>query len=656
MTRSRKKNALKARIMTVYVLCVLIFFGLWGRALFVQCIQGPSLASQANQQHWTEVYSHGQRGEILDCRGHLLAKSILVASVFARPGQVVNAVSVAKQLSEILELREEAILPRLQSSKSFVWIARQIGDDQAYKLRQSDIPGVYLTEEKRRFYPYGHLAGQLLGFVGVDNYGLEGLELSFNEYLSGKKRVYQVQRDGYGHLLYAPGQFDAYELRGRNIHLTIDTRIQLAVERALSHAVEAYKAKSGMGLVIEVETGAVRGWAHYPFFNPNNFQQYTSQDWRNRIVIDVFEPGSTLKPLLVAAALEEGVCHTDQIYFCENGSWKFHGHKIRDTHEYGWLPVNRIVRYSSNIGAGKISLDLGKKNYYRYLSDFGLSKSSGLPLPGENKGILRPPALWTGIDLVAAAFGQGLSVNTFQLASAFLCLANQGLAIHPHILEHPVQDHDPGNRILSPGTCQQVLKMMHNVVQADGTGTRARIEGFSVGGKTGTAQKAIPEGGYGNSYVASFVGLFPSMDPEYLILVVIDEPKRNHYGGVVAAPAVRDIGLEVITHSRAFRKNCVNNKADWKQGKPGQSELIEMTASKKMTVKSRQDILQDSEVPDFTGWSIRKTLELLGNNGIIPDLRGHGVFVTKQSPDPGQLWSHVQDSQWVLWLGDKSDT
>ncbi len=655
MVRSRKKQFFRLRIGIVYSICILILLGLWGHAFYVQIIRGPYLASQAHRQHWSQVYSYGERGEIFDCRGHLLAKSVDVSSVFARPDQIKDQRSTAGTLSRILGLRQEKILSLLRSEGSFVWIARQIGDKKAFKLRKNHLDGIYTTKEKRRFYPYGHLAGQLLGFVGIDNHGLEGLELSFDKYLSGQKKSYQVQRDGLGDLLYSSGQFDPNQLQGRDLRLTIDTRIQLAVEEALKDSVDTHKARSGLGLVIEVETGKIRAWAHYPFFNPNNFQKYSSKEWRNRIALDLFEPGSTLKPLLIASALEEGICQDDQIYFCEQGSWSFHDQIIEDTHDYGWLPVNKIVRYSSNIGAGKIGLDLGKKRYHSYLTELGLGSRTGLPLPAENKGVLRPPSAWTEVDLVSAAFGQGLSLNVLQLARAFSCLANHGKMKSLRILKQPKQDNGPVRRVLSRQTCQDVLEMMEDVVQEDGTGTQARIKGFSVGGKTGTAQKATSEGGYGDGYVASFVGLFPSLDPEYLILVIIDEPRDSHYGGVVAAPAVRDIGLNVITYSREFREKLVNRDINIRGKASEQSARIMMAASGKNTYRQKEQGWQDIKVPDFTGWSINQALKILGKRGIVPDFRGQGVFIKEQSPDPGQSWSKVRDNRWILWLGDKSN-
>ncbi len=655
MVKARKKSFLKLRIGLVYSLCILMLLGLWVYAFYIQIVRGPYLASKAHEQHWSNVYSNGDRGEILDCRGHLLAKSVDVSSVFARPGQVADKKSTAKSLSHILDMRQEKIYDLLRNKSSFVWVARKIGDDKASKVRKASLDGLYLTEDQGRFYPNGHLAGQLLGFVGVDNHGLEGLELSFDQYLAGKKKSFQVQRDGLGHILYASGQFDQDQLQGQDIHLTIDTRIQLAVEEALKRSVDAHQAKSGMGLVIEVETGKIRAWGQYPFFNPNKFQRCSSKEWRNKIVLDLFEPGSTLKPFLVAAALEEDVCQTDKIYFCEQGCWRFHDQVIEDTHDYGWLPVNKIIRYSSNIGAGKIGLDLGKKRYYRYLAELGFGRSTKMPLPAENKGVLRPPSAWNKVDLVSAAFGHGLSLNALQLGRAFCCLANHGKKQALHIIEKPDQGKGRLKRVFSSETCQDILQMMEDVVQEDGTGTRARIEGFSVGGKTGTAQKATSAGGYGDAYVATFIGLFPSLDPEYLILVVIDEPEDNHYGGVVAAPAVRDIALNVITYSREFRAKLGHKDGQIRKKGTGKTSKILMTASRKVSNEQKKDLWQDVKVPDFNGWSISQALVYLGKKGIVPDLRGQGVFIREQSPDPGQPWAKVKDNKWVLWLDDKSD-
>jgi len=650
--RSRRKKAKdwsRIRLAALGFFCAMIWLGLWARAYHVQIIQGPDLSQRADQQYWITMSTYGQRGQITDSKGRLLARSVRVSSIFARPEDVAHPQQTSRVLSRILGIDQARILKSLQAERAFVWIERKVSDKKSFQVQSAQLPGVYLTEEKDRYYPQGHLAGQLIGFVGLDNTGLEGLEQSLDSILVGERREFVAQRDASGQVLYAPGQLGS-TLAGEDVRLTIDANLQFSAEQALAEAVEANRAKSGMILAVEVQSGEILAWAHYPFFNPNLYRQSVASQWRNRVALDDFEPGSTLKPLLVAAALEEGATSPRKIYFCENGEWKFQGHRFNDTHEYGWLSLRRVIRYSSNIGAGKIGLDLGAGTYFSYLDRLGLGQETGLPLPGESRGILRRPGQWTDVDLVSASFGQGLSTTALQLARAYLCVASKGVLKPLKLIASPEQDRHEPVRVFATSTAETVLAMLQEVVQEDGTGTQARIEGVSVGGKTGTAQKAIPEGGYGHEYMASFVGLFPAMNPDYLILGVVDEPKRNHYGGVVAAPAVREVALELVSGSdpEPARQTVRSTRTS--------TDIRADTARFRVTQKASPEkaaASNDGLVPDLRGLSLRQALEVLVQRGVVPRVKGSGVMVTRQEPDPGRAWPESSSANWLLWLGDR---
>lgn len=644
-----KKDWSSFRIVILGVFVGVIFVGLWFRAFYVQVISKDKLSFQAAKQHWEKEYVSGERGEIFDRKESLLAKSVLVQSVFARPKEVENYKRSSDILAKILNEPQDEIFSRLKKEKEFVWIARKIGDRKSYQIRKANMQGIYLTEEKRRFYPQSRLAGQLLGCVGLDNHGLEGLELYFDDFLSGNKKEYLVQKDASGRLLYVPGQLQD-DLSGADLHLTIDARIQFAAEEALAQAVEKFRAKCGTCLVIKVNNGEILAWANYPFFNPNNYRKSTPEERRNRVVLDQFEPGSTLKPFLVASALEEGVCTLRKLYFCENGKWRVHGQCFNDSHEYAWLSVRQIVKYSSNIGAGKIGLQLGAQSYYHYLKKLGLGEETGVPVPGQSSGILRPAKSWTKVDMIAASFGQGISVNSLQLAKAYLCLANKGIA-KPLSLVKEHKNRSQPIRVFSEDTTKTVLSMLKDVVEEDGTGTKARISGFSVGGKTGTAQKVSANGGYGNEYVASFVGLFPALEPKYLVLAMIDEPKKNHYGGVVAAPVVREVGVNLISLAQDLQNMWASSSQEalGKEHFKGKDKNI---FSKQASVSFAKKI--GDQIPDLRGVSLRRALELLVQKGIIPEVRGSGVLVKRQKPSPGTSWAKNNSENWVLWLTEKT--
>ena len=649
-TLNRKKRDWSSlRIVLLAGAFTLAWIGLWGRAYYVQAVLGLDLLQQAEGQYWTKEAVHGERGEIFTRHGRLLAKSLIVKSVFARPKKVKDIPTTSHALAEILDQSRSSIRKKLSREAGFVWIARKVGDKQAERIQAAHLPGVFLTEEAGRVYPQGSLAGQLIGFVGLDNQGLEGLELSFEDHLAGSRKQFLVQHDASGRLLYAPDQLTS-DLDGRDLHLTLDTRLQFAAEKALAEAVTANKAEHGMCLVVQVDSGEILAWANYPFFNPNTFRNNEPQDWRNRIGLDEFEPGSTMKPFLVASAMEEKVVGPHTIYFCENGDWSFQGHVFRDTHDYAWLPVTRIIRYSSNIGAAKIGLELGSKRYYRCLRQLGLGQKTGLPLPAESDGVLRPPK-WNPVDLVSASFGQGFSLTALQLTQAYLCLANKGVKIPLKLVKQPRQSRFEPQRVFSEATATRVLRMLQDVVQEDGTGTQARIPGLKVGGKTGTAQKASPEGGYAEKYVASFIGLFPSVDPEYLVVAVVDEPKKSHYGGVVAAPAVRKVGLELLSYADEFQglqlQQASNARAPSRAAKPDPSGYSLVRTDLQTELAS---LSSGSGVPDLRGLPLRRALELLARKGIMPQVKGSGVVVDGQSPEPGAQWRN--DGQWVIRLSE----
>jgi len=627
---------------------LLVLIGLWSRAYYIQIVQGSKLEKEAEDQYWDKKTAYGKRGEIYDRKGNLLAKTVMVDSVFARPKRIKNPVRASRILGEILELETGTIRAKLQKKADFVWIVRQIGDVKSKKIRDARLKGIYLIEKQRRYYPQGHLAGQLLGCVGVDNKGLEGLELSFDKYLRGSKKKYLQCKDAAGRLI-APGQVKR-DLSGKDLKLTLDSTIQYAAEKALERAVTEYEGKSGSCLVLKVDSGDVLAWANYPFFNPNKYRHSSAGCRRNRVALDVLEPGSTLKPILVASALQEDVCSKNDQYFCENGKWTICGEQIRDTHEYGKLPVHKIIRYSSNIGAGKIGLELGKKRLYSYLSELGVGKKSTLPLPGEGAGILRPAVSWTEVDLVSASFGQGLSMNSLQLAKMYNCLANNGVLKDLNLLKKPAEDteKDVNKRVFSPETANTVLKMLRSVVEQNGTGTKARIKGLHVGGKTGTAQKA-GSNGYTNKYTASFVGLFPALNPEYLVLAIVNEPRGSHYGGVVAAPVVREVGQELLAYKDDLRRTYVDKSEEVEVQESVQDKKNYFQIAPERNQKAKcVDGLDMDKVPNIKGEALRCALEKLAKRGVLPEIRGKGQIVKKQSPSPGSPIKESVDN--TIWL------
>ncbi|NMC50008.1 MAG: PASTA domain-containing protein [Desulfovibrio sp.] len=671
--RQRVRDWSRAKLTFVGVVFFLVLAGLWLRAGYLQIVQGPDLARLALRQHMASESDRGERGQIFDRNGRLLAKTVEFTAVSVRPREIVDPDAAAGQLGSILEVKPAWIKKKLVSSKPFVYISRRVDDKTAARIKQAAIPGVFLEAEHGRSYPNRHLAGQVLGFVGMDDQGLEGLELSYEDWLAGRRAKYAVQRDASGRKLYfdAQGQ-EMRDLRGRDLTLTIDAQIQFFAEEELVKAVTTHHGKAGTCLVIHVPTGEILAWANYPFFNPNAARSVSPKEGRNRSALDVVEPGSTMKPLVVAAALQEGVVKPDTTFFCENGKFKVANRIIKDTHSYGDLTVNKIVRWSSNIGAAKIGMLLGPKRLHADFEKLGFGTPTGLPLSGEGRGLVRSLKDWAPIDTATASFGQGVAVTPIQLAQAFLTLANDGVRKPLKLVLDPPQNmpQEVPVRVFDAEVARTVQRMMREVIfEEKGTGRSAMIEGVDMGGKTGTAQKASPSGGYGDKYLATFLAFVPAETPQYLVMVMVDEPEPSHYGGVVSAPAVREVTQKTLSYLGRMpvvqlakgheqlhavpspeavalgpAEACAAGLPAGKAIDPGEAEVVNVTAA-----------ADAPAVPNFSGMPLRRAVEILISRGIVPRLEGQGLVVSRQSPSPGAPWpGPKKDQEFVLWLSRPS--
>jgi cell division protein FtsI (penicillin-binding protein 3) len=636
--RSVSRDWSGIKIIGLAVVFTLCFLGVWARAYHIQIRSGHSLVERANRQYWASRTLQGERGAILDRKGRLLAKSVPTHSVFINPAQIKDMKQTVDTLHRIVGGTKKNLAALMREQGSFVWVARQIGDRQVAEIRQADLPGVYLKKEWIRIYPQGHVAAQLLGFVGIDGKGLEGLERSFDHTLSGSSAHQRVPRDATGGQLYT-GQDEA-DVDGSSITLTIDSVIQSSAEEALAGAVEKFHGKRGNCLVVEVETGDILAWAHYPFFDPNQYAKSNPRIWRNRICLDLVEPGSTFKPFVVAASLQNRICSSETRFFCENGEWQQGRNKIRDTHEYKKLTVDEIIRYSSNIGMSKIGLALGAKTLFNQLQSFGFLETTKVPVPGEANGLIRPPHQWTDVDLCSASFGQGVAVTPLQLARAYLALANGGRMRPLRVVQESTPE-GATRQVVRKEVARTVLTMLRGVVEEDGTGTQARIPGIEVGGKTGTAQKSVKTGGYGNAFLASFVGLIPALEPKYLILAMVDEPNPQHYGGVVSAPIVKEVAIKML----AYRGESPQS---WEHEVPAQDTAAIRVKSRVQQDGSVQD--EGKHVPDLQGQPLRKAVEIMARHGVVPHIQGQGMFVARQEPQAGTAWNRVRAESLKLWL------
>ena len=545
-----KKRPMGPRIVFIQILLVGCLCLLGARSFEVQIFQARDLTQKAENNYSRHLTIQGERGLILDRNFNKLGASIDALTVTADPSQIEAPEKTAKALAGILKIDRAPLAKRLATDRRFAVVARDISPDQAAQIRELKIRGIYFKNDSKRFYPNRNLAAQVIGFTGEDDAGLEGLEFKYNAVLTGAKAKIKITKDGTGRILDIDKQKKA-ELKGNSLVLTIDKKIQFLSERALESTVKEHKAHSGMALVMRPDTGELLAIAHYPQFNPNNYQDFSQEVFRNRAVTDAFEPGSAMKVFTAAAALETGFT-PKSIFYCENGEYRIGRYTIHDTHAHEWLSINKIIKFSSNIGAAKICETIGKETLYQYLVGFGFGTRTLLGCPGESPGSLLPPGQWSDVDAGAISFGQGLSVSAVQLISGISAIANHGELMKPMLIKKIISNTGKDIQVFSPErlrkvvsetTAAQVRRMLAHAVEEDGTGTKAAIEGYSVCGKTGTAQKARKDrrGYEKNKYISVFAGFAPRDNPRLAALVIVDEPKEDYYGGDVAAPAFREI-------------------------------------------------------------------------------------------------------------------
>jgi len=626
----------------VYLVAVFFLLGLGtvlARAYQLQVLNKDRLALIAQEGYVGTIKLPPKRGTIYEREGNELALSIEVGSVYAHPRQIEDINNTAKQLSRVLGERHQKILKLIKRNRSFVWIKRKIETGQAKKVSALELKGVGVTTEIRRYYPGKEIAAHLIGFVGAENQGLEGLERKYEKLLIGSQYSLIQMRDALGQLFSISRPMPSgHEMRG--LVLTIDKDIQYKAQQALQRAVEKTKARAGHCLVVNPETGEILATAVVPEFNPNIFSKYRPYQWRNRAITDCYEPGSTVKAFLLSACLEESVVTPSTKFDCEQGKYKIGARTVRDTHKYGVLTVSDIIVHSSNIGAIKLGEKLGYARLYEYAKKFGFGKKTGVALLGERKGFVRPPKKARQIDRATLCFGQGMTTTSLQLVMAMAAIANGGKLMRPYVVKavvdesgRVIKENYPKvvRRVISPRTAKKVAGILEGVVSKEGTGPLAAIKGFRVAGKTGTAQKVDPQTRtYSKTkHVATFVGFAPADQPKLVILVMIDEPKGISYGGVVAGPVFSEVGLWSLNHLRVNPQiKLVEKGTDVEQDTDQLSNPIPQK-TEQPPVKVEAGFL-----PDFSGLGMREVLKKGRSLGLKVVLKGTGLAV-RQEPGPG---------------------
>lgn len=556
MTANTPRNQLNLRLYLLAAALVLWCCGIGLRLVYLQIFRYGSFEHRAqHQQQRTEEVS-ARRGIIYDRSGHELAMSISVDSAFAVPTEMPDLAGTISLVSRITKSDPHELLARCKAAKTFCWVARKADAETADRIRKLNLRGIYFQKESKRFYPKRELAAQVLGYVGMDDEGLSGIEREYDEQLRGRPGQMLISVDARRKWF---GSVEKQPEPGQNIVLTIDQQIQYIAERELQAAMEQTHAESGTMVVENPHTGEILALANRPTFNPNLTREITPERLKNHAVSDVYEPGSTFKLVTISAALEEKLTNPDEKFDCQMGSIVINGRRIHDWHPFGVMPVSDILAHSSDVGAIKVALRLGDERLYKYIRAYGFGQQTGIELPGETRGLTKPLNRWSKVSIGAIAMGQEIGISPLQLAAMVSSIANDGVMVGSRIVAataepqktpqmiafHPMQER----RAISSLTAAQMRQMMQGVV-LHGTGRKAILAGYSSAGKTGTAQKIDPATHtYSRTkYISSFAGFAPVNNPAIVVAVILDSPVGGHHGGQVAAPVFQRVAEQVLEY------------------------------------------------------------------------------------------------------------
>ena len=547
----------KWRAWALFGSLMLVLFVLLLRAIYLQVIHNDFLQHEGNARYGRVIDISAHRGKITDRNGEPLAISTQVESVWASPADVEATQKQINRLAQLLGVNAAELKTRLSdTSRDFVYLKRQMPPDQANKVTDLGIPGVALRREFRRYYPSADVTSHVIGFTNVDDNGQEGIEYEWQSYLGGKSGSQRVIKDRRGQIVE-----DVASVRvpkpGKDLVLSLDNNIQSAAFREIKNAVQEHQAKAGSIVVLDAKTGEVLALANWPSYNPNNREKPNVSVLRNHAVTDMFEPGSTMKPFTIAAALESGKIRQNTLIDTEGGVFTVNGRKIHDTHPEHIMSITQVIQKSSNVGAAKIALRMPAKTFWQSLSDSGFGEPTGSKFPGEASGKLRDYKTWRPIEQATMSYGNGISVNLLQLARAYTVFANEGELKPITLLKQDVPSI--GATVYSAATVQAVRDMLEAVVMPGGTAPLAQIAGYRVAGKTGTAHK-VENGHYVDKYIASFVGMAPASNPRLIVAVMLNEPAgKEYYGGQVAAPAFSNVMSAALRHLNVPNDAPLNN-------------------------------------------------------------------------------------------------
>ena len=656
---ARKKSATSVRTrMVVLKTCFIAFFALvMLRLVQIQIIDSAIYKEIAKKQYQARVKLPSMRGMILDRNGSVIASNSKYVSFAADPQVAIDdADTIAEVFSKVFGKPKKVYLEKLASDSRFVWLERQVSVDYLKKLSVRHLPGVVVSYEPKRMYPYDILAGQVVGFTDIDNNGISGTELQFDTELRGTEGYVVFQRDGKGRARPVIDYPRVEPQNGHNVYLTIDLRIQSMLEEELRKGIELNKAESGIGIVMDPRTGAILAMAQNPSINPNEFSLAEMKFQKLRAVTDMFEPGSVFKLVTTSAAIEDHLISPDQMFFAENGNYRValgngKTRDIKDTHPYGWVSFSGALAVSSNIVMAKASDIIGPERLYRMARNYGFGIQTNIELPGEIKGNLKKPIDWSSTTLNTMAYGYEVGVTPIQIIQAYAAIANNGVLVKPYILEKET-DQD-GNlvkfaqpqvirRVVSEATAQTIKSFLIGVVDS-GTAKNIKMANMKVAGKTGTSKKFVDGHYEQGSYTGSFVGFYPADAPKLVCLVMMDNPKAgSYYGGAVSGPIFKAVAQRIITTTEYF-SNEQNHPAIAQAPMPTPTHTHAAETAKSYAAAPDPDLVEDPSVqtdstvlaklptvPNVTGMTVRKAVNVLTAGKFEPVVTGSGVVVGQE--------------------------
>ena len=664
----KHRIALLSRVLVLY-----LFLGVWsltlvGRLVYLQLFKSEEYRLKAEQQQIAYIELSPKRGDILDRHLDALAISVTIDSVFVHPREVLEPLQTARVLAPFLEKHEQELYQVFISDRPFVYLARKIPPRQAQQIRRLNLPGVYFQEETGRIYPGRELAAHVLGFTGLDNEGLAGLEYLYNDSIKGKNTRVHLSVDAKRHSYASDARWE--QSSGNTLVLNIDRPIQYFTQQVLEEAVRSSQAVSGSVIIMDPRTGEILAMVSYPYFNPNLYADFGPEVRRNSAILDIYEPGSTFKLVVFSAVLNEGLADPSEFIDCQMETFSIAGKQYREASRgFGLLSFNEVLAKSSNIGTIKLGLRLGEEKLYQYIRQFGFGEKTGIDLPGEQVGLLRPPSQWSKISIGALSIGQEVGVTPLQVLRTISTIANGGYLVTPRVVRRVLtptgevfyEPQPAKKRIIRLETTLQMEKALSLAV-TEGTGFDAQLEGYSSAGKTGTAQKFI-DGKYSDTqYIASYVGFAPLHDPVVAAIVVINEPQGEYYGGHLAAPAFKQIVEHSLIHLRVPQDQPLGMEEVSPQT---QTEPRELVASQGVSVKEerlpleqlaetvltliqeepanqnpRNKISVDTKsfsMPDFSGLSLREVVQRSTILGLRLRVSGSGVAIGQNPPERSQI-------------------